>query len=41
MKNPFSRLFGLGEKESEFDYKTKCHEEKLEKVNEEIQKFRY
>lgn len=40
MKNTFSRLFGFGDKESEFELQDESHEEIDKKVYEEIQEIR-
>lgn len=39
MKNTFSRLFGFGDKESEFELQDESHEEIDKKVYEEIQEI--
>lgn len=39
MKNTFSRLFGFGDKESEFELQDESHEETDKKVYEEIQEI--
>lgn len=39
MKNTFSRLFGFGDKESEFELQNESHEEIDKKVHEEIQEI--
>ncbi|KWU60711.1 nucleoid occlusion protein [Bacillus mycoides] len=39
MKNTFSRLFGFGDKESEFELQDESHEEIAKKVYEEIQEI--
>ncbi|CAM4049161.1 nucleoid occlusion protein [Bacillus wiedmannii] len=39
MKNTFSRLFGFGDKESEFELQDESHEEIDKKVHEEIQEI--
>ena len=39
MKNTFSRLFGFGDKESEFELQNESHEEIDKKIHEEIQEI--
>ncbi|MDZ5606619.1 nucleoid occlusion protein [Bacillus pseudomycoides] len=39
MKNTFSRLFGFGDKESEFELQDESHEEIDKKIHEEIQEI--
>ncbi|KEK25652.1 nucleoid occlusion protein [Bacillus gaemokensis] len=39
MKSTFSRLFGFGDKESEFELQNESHEEIDEKIHEEIQQI--